>query len=66
MGADDLSRHAGARRGSSTTGQMSVSEEELLAVAHEAAGAAARELMSRFGGRVQGLRTKSTATDPVS
>jgi myo-inositol-1(or 4)-monophosphatase len=46
--------------------QMSVSEEELLAVAHEAAGAAARELMSRFGGRVRGIRTKSTATDPVS
>jgi myo-inositol-1(or 4)-monophosphatase len=45
---------------------MSVSEEELLAVAHEAAGAAARELMSRFGGRVRGIRTKSTATDPVS
>jgi myo-inositol-1(or 4)-monophosphatase len=46
--------------------RMSVSEEELLAVAHEAAGAAARELMSRFGGHVQGIRTKSTATDPVS
>jgi myo-inositol-1(or 4)-monophosphatase len=45
---------------------MSVSEEELLAVAHEAAGAAAQELMSRFGGHVQGIRTKSTATDPVS
>lgn len=46
--------------------QMSVSEDELLAVAHEAAGAAAQELMSRFGGHVQGIRTKSTATDPVS
>jgi len=45
---------------------MSVSEEELLAVAHEAARAAAQELMSRFGGHVKGIRTKSTATDPVS
>jgi len=45
---------------------MSISEEQLLAVAHEAAGAAAGELMSRFGGHVQGIRTKSTATDPVS
>jgi myo-inositol-1(or 4)-monophosphatase len=45
---------------------MSVSEDELLTVAHEAAGAAARELMSRFGGHVRGVRTKSTATDPVS
>ena len=45
---------------------MSISEDELLAVAHEAAHAAATELMSRFGGRVRGLRTKSTATDPVS
>jgi myo-inositol-1(or 4)-monophosphatase len=46
--------------------QMSVSEAELLAVAHEAAAAAAQQLMSRFGGRVPGIRTKSTATDPVS
>ena len=45
---------------------MSVSEDELLAVAHEAAGAAAAELMSRFGGHVRGVRTKSSATDPVS
>ncbi|HEY1714390.1 MAG TPA: inositol monophosphatase family protein [Solirubrobacteraceae bacterium] len=45
---------------------MSVPEDELLAVAHEAAGAAAKELMSRFGGHVGGIRTKSTATDPVS
>jgi myo-inositol-1(or 4)-monophosphatase len=45
---------------------MSVSEDDLLAVAHEAASAAARELMSRFGGNVRGVRTKSTATDPVS
>src|ERR1700754_1507942 len=46
--------------------RMSVSEEELLAITHEAAKAAARELMSRFGGHVRGIRTKSTATDPVS
>jgi myo-inositol-1(or 4)-monophosphatase len=45
---------------------MSVCEDELLSVAHEAAGAAAEELMSRFGGHVGGVRTKSTATDPVS
>jgi myo-inositol-1(or 4)-monophosphatase len=45
---------------------MSVADDELLTVAHEAASAAAAELMSRFGGRVHGLRTKSTATDPVS
>ncbi|MFL5861701.1 MAG: inositol monophosphatase family protein [Solirubrobacteraceae bacterium] len=45
---------------------MTASEDELLAVAHEAAVAAADELMSRFGGRVRGLRTKSSATDPVS
>ena len=45
---------------------MSVGEDHLLEVAHEAAGAAAAELMSRFGGHVGGVRTKSTATDPVS
>ena len=45
---------------------MSVPEDELLAVAHEAARAAAQELMSRFGGDARGVRTKSTATDPVS
>jgi len=45
---------------------MSVSEDQLLAVAHEAASGAAQELMSRFGGHVRGIRTKSTATDPVS
>jgi myo-inositol-1(or 4)-monophosphatase len=45
---------------------MNSPEDELLAVAHEAAGAAAQELMSRFGGHVRGVRTKSTATDPVS
>jgi myo-inositol-1(or 4)-monophosphatase len=45
---------------------MSASEDELLAVAHVAARAAAQELMSRFGGHLRGVRTKSTATDPVS
>ena len=40
-------------------------DAELLAVAHEAAGAAAPELMSRFGGR-SSVRTKSTPTDLVS
>lgn len=45
---------------------MSASEDQLLAVAHEAASAAAAELMARFGGRQRGLRTKSSATDPVS
>ena len=47
-------------------GAMSVPEDELLTVAHEAAAAAAVELMSRFGGHLRGVRTKSTATDPVS
>jgi myo-inositol-1(or 4)-monophosphatase len=45
---------------------MTVPEDELLTVAHEAARAAAQELMSRFGGDARGVRTKSTATDPVS
>jgi myo-inositol-1(or 4)-monophosphatase len=41
-------------------------EQELLAVAHEAAQAAAGELLSRFGGRAEGVQTKSTPTDLVS
>jgi myo-inositol-1(or 4)-monophosphatase len=41
-------------------------EQELLAVAHEAAQAAAAELVPRFGGRARGVRTKSTPTDLVS
>jgi myo-inositol-1(or 4)-monophosphatase len=41
-------------------------EPELLRVAHEAAVAAAYELLARFGGRQQGVRSKSTPTDPVS
>lgn len=43
-----------------------VDEHELLEVAYEAARHAAGELMRRFGGAVEGLRTKSTPTDPAS
>jgi myo-inositol-1(or 4)-monophosphatase len=41
-------------------------ENELLDVAHEAAAAAAGELTRRFGGVAEGVRTKSTPTDPAS
>jgi myo-inositol-1(or 4)-monophosphatase len=41
-------------------------ERSLLAVAQEAAEAAAAELRSRFGERAHGVRTKSTPTDLVS
>jgi myo-inositol-1(or 4)-monophosphatase len=41
-------------------------EQELLAVAHEAAEAAAAELRPRFGGQARNVRTKSTPTDLVS
>jgi myo-inositol-1(or 4)-monophosphatase len=41
-------------------------EDELLAVAHAAASAAASELMSRFGRDVSGIETKSGPTDLVS
>src|SRR5205823_12960892 len=41
-------------------------ERELLDVAHEAARAAASELMARFGDRARGVSTKSTPTDLVS
>jgi myo-inositol-1(or 4)-monophosphatase len=41
-------------------------EQELLAVAQEAAHAAAAELRPRFGRRAEGVHTKSTPTDPVS
>jgi len=44
----------------------SVTEHELLAVAEEAARAAADELRARFGRRPAGVRTKSTPTDLVS
>lgn len=40
--------------------------EELLDVAVEAARAAGGVLLARFGERAEGVRTKSTATDPVS
>jgi myo-inositol-1(or 4)-monophosphatase len=45
---------------------MSALEDELLAVAHEAARASAAELMSRFGHRQQDIRAKSGPTDLVS
>lgn len=41
-------------------------EQELLAVAHEAARAAAAELRARFGRRARNVQTKSTPTDLVS
>jgi myo-inositol-1(or 4)-monophosphatase len=41
-------------------------EQALLAVAREAASAAATELMSRFGHAARGVHTKSTPTDPAS
>ena len=41
-------------------------ERELLAVAREAAEAAATELRQRFGERARGVRSKSTPTDLVS
>ena len=41
-------------------------ERELLAVARDAAEAAAAELRRRFGERARGVRTKSTPTDLVS
>jgi myo-inositol-1(or 4)-monophosphatase len=42
------------------------SAEELLEVAVEAARAAGAVLLERFGEQAEGVRTKSTATDPVS
>jgi myo-inositol-1(or 4)-monophosphatase len=45
---------------------MSDTQDDLLAVAHEAARAAAAELNSRFGRVQQGVRTKSGPTDLVS
>lgn len=42
------------------------SEHELLEVAYEAARAAAGELIPRFGAAAEGVRTKSTPTDPAS
>ena len=43
-----------------------IDEDELLAVAREAAEAAATELPARFGERAHGVRSKSTPTDLVS
>jgi myo-inositol-1(or 4)-monophosphatase len=45
---------------------MSASEAELLAIAHEAASAAAAELRPRFGHQQPGVRAKSGPTDLVS
>jgi myo-inositol-1(or 4)-monophosphatase len=45
---------------------MSQAEDELLAVAHDAARAAAAELSARFGRRQQNVRAKSGPTDLVS
>jgi myo-inositol-1(or 4)-monophosphatase len=44
----------------------SADDQELLAVAHEAALAAAAELVPRFGSRPEGVQAKSTPTDLVS
>jgi myo-inositol-1(or 4)-monophosphatase len=43
-----------------------IDEAALLAVAQQAAGAAAAELRTRFGERARGVRAKSTPTDLVS
>jgi myo-inositol-1(or 4)-monophosphatase len=45
---------------------MTASQDELLAVAHEAARAAAAELIARFGHHQPGIRSKSGPTDLVS
>ncbi|HWE33033.1 MAG TPA: inositol monophosphatase family protein [Solirubrobacteraceae bacterium] len=45
---------------------MPDTQEDLLAVAHEAARAAGEELVSRFGRAQMGVRTKSGPTDLVS
>jgi myo-inositol-1(or 4)-monophosphatase len=45
---------------------MPYTQDELLAVALEAARAGAAELTARFGRRQQNVRTKTTPTDPVS
>lgn len=45
---------------------MADTQDELLAVALEAARAGAAELTARFGRRQQNVRTKTTPTDPVS
>jgi myo-inositol-1(or 4)-monophosphatase len=45
---------------------MAATQDQLLAVALEAAHAAAAELTARFGRAPHGVRTKSSPTDPVS
>ncbi len=45
---------------------MAVAEQDLLALAEEAARAGGVELMQRFGREPVDVRTKSTPTDPVS
>ena len=45
---------------------MSAFEDELLVVAHEAARAAAEELLPRFGRRLESIQSKSSPTDLVS
>jgi myo-inositol-1(or 4)-monophosphatase len=45
---------------------MAATQDELLAVALEAANAGAAELTSRFGGLQRNVRTKTGPTDPVS
>jgi len=45
---------------------MSDDPIELVAIAEEAARAAAAELMARFGSRQDALRSKTSPTDPVS
>jgi len=47
-------------------GVSAADDDALLAVAVQAARAAARELMPRFGERASGVHTKSTPTDLVS
>lgn len=49
-----------------TTARVRADEHDLLEIAHEAAHAAARELVMRFGGRAQRIDTKTSPTDPVS
>lgn len=58
-----MGRPASAARGVSGTTAF---EAELLDVARTAARAAAAELLARYEQAVEGLATKTTATDPVS
>jgi myo-inositol-1(or 4)-monophosphatase len=58
-----VGRPASAARGVSAEREL---EAELLDVARAAARAAAAELLARYEHAVEGLATKTTATDPVS